>query len=495
MTIRSMAFFLALLTDSFVHLSAQERVAPLNRHISIQMDSTTVESFLEKLVSDNELYFSYNPDLLPTGKLNFSFTDLPLGEVLKRLLPDSIYKVTLDDRQLIITRVEPKPLKISGRVVEEDGKTPVAYASVTIEGKYIGTMTNHEGKFDLTIPYPLRNNNMTIGSLGYKQRILSIKELEEDPLIRLQGESIKLREIQVKPADPKAILQQFRNNIRNNYADEPQLMVTFYRETARQDGNYVGVWEAAMEILKSPYYQNEPDRVRFLKGRKADLNRKPKEVLLKVQGGPLGINWLDIVKNPETFLSPEYEYLYQYKFEQPEIINGRVTWIIRFDRLEETDFPCFNGKVLIDADSYALVGAEYSYDKKSLKINGRSFIQKEPFGFDTRPENVEYSVHYRFLNGKWQFYSAHSDVIFRVKQKRKFKTEYRNVTDVLVTQQYTFPKKARFGPEGIFHEKDIFSEKIGIYDRTFWGNYNVIKPDEDLSKAVREANQVETQNP
>jgi hypothetical protein len=263
-------------------------------------------------------------------------------------------------------------------------------------------------------------------------------------------------------------------------------MVTFYRETARQDGTYVGVWEAAMEILKPPYIDNQSDRVRFLKGRKADLNRKPKEVFLKVQGGPLGINSLDVVKNWETFLDPEYQYLYQYRFDQPEMINGRITWIIHFDRLAETDFPTFNGKLLIDADSYALVGAEYSYDKKSLKINGQSFIQKEPIGFSTRPEDVNYSVKYRFLNDKWQFYSAHSDIIFRVKQKKKFKTEYRNVTDVLVTQQYAFPKRGRFGPEGIFHEKDIFSEKMDTYDKEFWGNYNVIKPDDDLSQAVKE---------
>jgi hypothetical protein len=147
--------------------------------------------------------------------------------------------------------------------------------------------------------------------------------------------------------------------------------------------------------------------------------------------------------------------------------------------------------MLIDAENYALVGAEYSYDKKSLKINGETFIQKEPFGFDTRPENVEYSVQYRLVDGKWQFFSGHSDIIFRVKQKRKFKTDYHNVTDVLVTQQYPFPKRARFGPEGVFHEKDIFSEKIGIYDKAYWENYNVIKPDEDLRKAIKEADKDE----
>lgn len=491
MRIRSAALFVILIFCSLAQLSAQEKVEPLNRLVSLKMDSTTVESLLEKLVADNELYFSYNPDLLPAGKLNFAVFDRPLGEILKGLLPDSLYNVTLIDRQLIITKVEPKPFKVSGRVVEKDGKTPVPYAAVTIEGEYIGTITNNDGNFELKIPFLHQDKNIVFSSLGYKQRTISRQQLESEPLVRLIDESIKLREILVKPADPKAILQQFRKNIESNYADEPQLMMTFYRETARQDGNYVGVWEAAMEILKEQYKYDSPDRVRFIRGRKADLNRKPKEVYLKVQGGPLIINSLDIVKNPETFISQEYEYLYDFKFDQPEMVNGRLTWIIRFNRVAETDFPCFNGKLFIDSDTYALAGAEFSYDKKSLKINGESFIQKEPLGFDTRPENVEYAVHYRLLDGKWHFYQAHSDVLFRVKQKKKFKTEYRNVTDILVTQQYAFPKKAKFGPDGIFRERDVFSEMINSYDKEFWGNYNVIKPDEDLSKAIRESNIVQ----
>lgn len=487
MTHWSKFLFLIFLISPLLRLQAQEKVEPLERQISLKMDSATVESILEKLVSDNELFFSYNPDLLPANKFNFAVSALPLREVLKRLLPDSLFTVSLINRQLIINMVEPKPLKLSGKVVEKDGKSPIPFAAVALEGTFIGTMTNREGAFDLNIPWTFRNNSINISSLGYKQQNMSIQALKQNGLVRLLDESIRLREILVKPSDPKYILEQFRNNIARNYAEEPQLMVTFYRETARQDGAYVGVWEAVMEILKPPYKYSEPERVRFVKGRKADLNRKPKQVYLKIQGGPLGINTLDVVKNLETFLDPEYEYLYQYRIEQPELINGRITWIIRFDRVTETDFPCFNGKIWIDADSYALVGAEYSYDKKSLKINGASFIQKEPIGFDTRPETVEYSVRYRFAGNKWQFYTAHSDIVFRVKQKSKFKTEYRNVTDVLVTQQFPFPKKGRFGPDGLFHEKDIFSEKMGIYDKEFWGNYNVIKPDEDLRKAVREA--------
>jgi hypothetical protein len=264
-------------------------------------------------------------------------------------------------------------------------------------------------------------------------------------------------------------------------------MITFYRETITRDDQYIGVWEAIMEVLKSSYTKGADDKVRFLKGRKSNFNKTFKDISLKIQGGPWYITSLDIVKNLETFLNPEFENLYRYRFEPPINYNGRVTWVIRFSRKDDIDFPCYYGKILIDADTYALVSAEFGLDKKSLKLNGETFIKKEPRGFTTRPEGANYTVNYRIVGGRWQFYSARTDVIFKVKQnKESFKTEYRSISDILVTQQYTFPRKARFGPDGLFRADDIFADKIGSFDPEFWENYNVIKPDEDLSKALRE---------
>ena len=91
---------------------------------------------------------------------------------------------------------------------------------------------------------------------------------------------------------------------------------------------------------------------------------------------------------------------------------------------------------------------------------------------------------------------ARTDVLFKVKQnKENLKVEYRSVSDILVTQQYPFPRKARFGPDGLFRADDIFADIIGQYDPEFWGNYNVIKPDDDLSKALREIESPEKVNP
>jgi hypothetical protein len=476
-------FFLLL---CFV-LRAQESMSLLERRISCQIDSSTVEQVLEKVVTDNDLFFSYNPDILPKQKCSVQLSNVTLGELLRKVLPEDQYKIEIIDNQVIITLKEVSPIKISGIIVERKDDTPIPYATVTISGESIGTMTNIDGRFDFIIPWRLRDKPVSIRCLGFQPLELSQNEMKANTKIRLETMIVRLKEIKVKPVIVSDVLKNFRDKISENYELSTQLMITFYRETITRDDEYIGVWEAIMEMLKSPYSTRAVDKVRFLKGRRSNFNKTFKDVSLKIQGGPWYITSLDVVKNLETFLDPEFENLYRYKFDQPINYNGRVTWVIRFSRKEEVDFPCYYGKILIDADSYALVSAEFGLDKKSLKMNGETFIKKEPRGFTTRPEGANYTVNYRLVDGRWQFYSARTDVVFKVKQEKKsFKTEYRSVSDILVTQQYTFPHKARFGPDGLFRADDIFADRIGPFDPEFWENYNVIKPDDDLSKALRE---------
>ncbi|MEI6678416.1 MAG: carboxypeptidase-like regulatory domain-containing protein [Mariniphaga sp.] len=468
-------------------LPAQERISILERRVSCQIDSANVEQILEKLVLENDLFFSYNPEILPKGKRNARFSNASLIEVLANLLPANEYKMEILDNQVIIMLVEVSSVRLSGMIVEGRKDTPVPFATLTISGESIGTMTNINGQYDLNIPWRFHDRLISVRCLGFKPLEIIQNDLKNHLIIRMELLSVHLHEIEVKPVIVAEVLKGFREKIEKNYERSAQLMITFYRETIKRDNQYIGVWEAVMEMLKSPYNSEGSDRVRFLKGRKSNFNKTFNDIRLKIQGGPWYITTLDIVRNLETFLDPKFEHLYRYRFEQPEMYNGRITWVIRFSRKEDVDYPCYFGKILIDADSYALVNAEFGLDKKSLKLNGETFIKKEPHGIITRPERAEYAVNYRMVEGRWQFYSARTDVIFQVKQnKGNLKTEYRSVSDVLVTQQYHFPSRARFGPEGLFNADDIFADIKGDYDPEFWGNYNVIKPDEDLNKALRE---------
>ena len=492
---RAMIVLPLLLLPCF-KLPAQESMSLLERRISCQIDSASAEQILEKVVNDNDLFFSYNPDILPKEKSSVRLQNVTLGNLLLKILPTDKYRIELVGNQVIITLKEVSPIKLTGMIVEGRGDNPVPYASLTIAGESIGTMTNIDGRYDFIIPWRLRDKPVSVRCLGFHPRELSQAEIKANAKIRLEPITIHLREITVKPVDVADVLKKFRDNIEKNYELSTQLMITFYRETIKRDDQYIGVWEAVMEVLKSPYSMGGSDRVRFLKGRKSNFGKTFRDVRLKIQGGPWYITTLDVVRNPETFLDPQFENLYRYRVEQPLMYNGRATWVIRFSRKEDVEFPCYYGKLLIDADSYALVNAEFGLDKKSLKMNGDTFIKKEPNGFNTRPERAEYTVNYRMVDGRWQFYSARTDVLFRVKQKKEnFKADYRSVSDILVTQQYPFPRKARFGPDGLFRADDIFADIIGPFDSEFWGNYNVIRPDDDLSKALRVLETTEKMKP
>jgi len=475
---------------------AQEALSVLQRPITISIDSTSIENIIDKLVLENDLYFSYNPQILPSGRFSCHAEKKPLGEILRKLLPLKDYQLEVIDNQIIIKHIERPPLRVSARVIDRNSHEPVPYASVTIDGQSIGTITNSDGLFDLVIPQRLLEHDILIGCLGYVEYRIPPDSLKNTHQIDLKPVSYHLREVKVKPVSPEEIIAQFREHITNNYTLTPQLMTTFYRETVKQDGEYVGMWEAVMEMLKSPYEGYGSDKVRFVKGRKSEFNKSFKDIKLKIQGGPYYITKLDVVKNLESFLDPKYEQIYRYRFEQPIVYNGRVAWVIRFARKERVEYPCFNGYFLIDAETYALILADFSLDNKSLKILGESFIKKQPHNIKTQPVRAEYKITYRELNGKWSFYMARTDVQFRVRNKQNHERSiFRSVSDMVVTQQYRFPRRARFGPTGIFRSNDIFTDFIGDYDPQFWENFNVIKPDEDLRNALKQNdNSSENQN-
>lgn len=63
---------------------------------------------------------------------------------------------------------------------------------------------------------------------------------------------------------------------------------------------------------------------------------------------------------------------------------------------------------------------------------------------------------------------------------------FHSISDLLVTN-YRETNLRRFKRFENFNSNDIFREIITDYDEAFWGNYNIIKPSEDLRKALKKA--------
>ena len=264
-------------------------------------------------------------------------------------------------------------------------------------------------------------------------------------------------------------------------------MTGFYREVLKQDDKYIDVAEAVMEIMKAPYENSTfQDRVKVVKGRKSHNVEAFQFVDFKIQGGPYYITQLDVVNTLESFLNPELRDSHKYLLDEIIELDDRKTYVIQFKPKEKVSFLSYQGKLFVDMSTLALVRAEFSLTRSGLKVANQSLIRKKPKDFYVRPLNADYFVSYRRANNQWHLSSAQAAIDFKVKSKtERINSIFSSVSDLLITD-FKPSDGSHFKRDEVFGSKDIFTETISSYDDGFWGDYNTIKPSEELREALQE---------
>jgi len=485
-----------------VALGQEENNSALDRKINIEARNETIASVLDKISSQTQIYFSYDPKLLEADKKIDAFlTDKTIREILD-ILFESKFVYNIFDNQIVITKPDAELTKeeadsleqkiriihFRGKIIDRESKEVLPYTSISVFKRNIGIISNIDGEFDLKIPEAMLEDTLVISCMGYKQYRLPITKIDEEPaIIFLQPTSIQLKEINIIAVNPQDVLGRILSKISLNYPRDPEIMTSFYREVLKQDDNYIDVAEAVMEIRKSSYDNNfSEDKVKYIKGRKS-LDVKPFQFVdFKIQGGPYYITKLDVVKTLDTFLDPEFRDFYKYSFDEIIEFDNRDTYVIKFKPREKVDDPCYQGKLYVDMSSFALVHAEFEVSRSGLKFAHESLIRKKPKDFYVRPIQVNYQVSYRRSGGKWHLSNAQAAIKFRVKSKKdKINSIFHSTSELLITD-FKADEGTHFKRNEIFSSKDIFTEFVSNHDESFWGNYNTIMPSEDLRNALRE---------
>jgi hypothetical protein len=102
---------------------------------------------------------------------------------------------------------------------------------------------------------------------------------------------------------------------------------------------------------------------------------------------------------------------------------------------------------------------------------------------------ANYMVNYREQDGKWILNHARYEVKFRVIKRGKFFNKiYTSSADLAITDIDTQNvEKYKFNET--LKASQIFVDHVqNYYDEEFWGNYNIIKPEESLEDAVERIN-------
>ena len=381
-----------------------------------------------------------------------------------------------------------KYINLSGKLIDKESHEPLVFASVYVLGTSIGSVSNSDGEFILKFPSNLSDVQIGIKHIGYKNYNLPLSRLQRDEMneIKMSKEAIQIKEVIINKKDPLELLRGAMTRINRNYSSKPAMMTGFYRETVKQNRSYVSIAEGVLNVYKGSYTKTaDEDRVKIFKGRKGQDLKRMDTVTFKFQGGPKTSFILDIVKNPETLLSEEYMNYYDYKLTGVTTFNDKNCYVIEFDQKVDVDNPLFKGVIYIDIDNMAIAGLQFRLSDMGLQKATELLVKKKPTGMKIETIAANYLVNYSVWKGKWYLNYVRSELRFKCKwAKRLFNSNYTIMAEMAITDIDT-ANLTRFKFSESEKMTDIFSDQVdAFFDQNYWGDYNYIKPDENIQIAI-----------
>lgn len=379
---------------------------------------------------------------------------------------------------------------LRGRVLGGDTNQPLVNASVSVQSVNVSTVTNQDGYFSIRVPAESRNSTLIIRHLGYSNMEIPVVTLIDSPNnhITLVPSPIQLSELQVISGDGTHLLQDALRRIPENYAAEPNMMVAFYRESVKKGSKHISLVEAVLDVYKASYRSYSNDQARIYIGRKATDISPRDTVLMKFQGGISDALLLDIAKNPEIVFGTDGSD-YSYHIEGLININNKPHYKIYFQPINKIDEILFRGAIYLDYESLAFARMEFNMNVEDRKDASNIFIRRKPSKMRVEVEKAKYTVDFIEDDGKWYFNYSSTEVEFRVRWTNRFfglfATNYTIGSEIAVTDRYT-DNVIKFPREERIRSTDVIAERVEYFlDPDFWGDYNVIEPDQEINDAIK----------
>lgn len=127
-------------------------------------------------------------------------------------------------------------ITIKGKLIDENTKEPVMFATIQLKGTNYGVMSDDNGLFSLTISNA--NNILVIRNVGYKELVLNASTFKNDKkIIKLSPLVRELNPVTIYT--PEAILKMATEKIRdNNYPSKFYMDLEYTQLTKIQDTIY-----------------------------------------------------------------------------------------------------------------------------------------------------------------------------------------------------------------------------------------------------------------
>lgn len=379
---------------------------------------------------------------------------------------------------------------VTGKVKDENSKRALGNVSISLEGSNIGTVSNNDGTFSLTIPAAYINGKIKAEQLGYFSKTISLSGLQQNErriTITMTSSAKMLKEVIVRGGKPDEIVAEALKKIPVNYSRNKNLFTAFYRETVQKGKQYIGVSEAIVDVFKTPYTHrmNNGERVQIMKGRRLISQDSRDTLSVKIVGGPTLPIITDFVKNRDFLFGYDDLAYYNFTMEKPVSIDDRMQYVIRFTPKVKLDYALCHGLLYIDQETLSFSKAEFDLDMSDKDKATNAILRKKPRGLHFKPQEVAFTITYRLDDGVSYLNYIKTKTRFKCDWKRRlFSSGYTTYAEMVMVDREDNPEQG-ISRRLAFGNNDIFYDKVSDYwDADFWKGYNIIEPTESLDKAV-----------
>lgn|GEM_PF-2712976 len=307
-----------------------------------------------------------------------------------------------------------KNITIEATIVDLVTGEALPFTNVIIENTSIGTISNEEGVFELTISAKYAQSNVIFSFMGYQNKSVPVAKFK-DPRqkVYIESASTPLDEIVVEVKNKyQEYIGEALQKIPSHYANEPVYLDAYYRELTQIDGNYTKFTDAAATLYYTPYtdrYDQDISRATYMRFDKRDtqkqstpfpeprdhigatgdqakihavrksdnlqqyksLDQTKKAVTIKpkdlkwlenseIGGGPLRLSGADKVKRKMDFFNPKKYNEYRFKLLKKSSYNDRPVYVISFRPKDTTTCKVnYAGQLTMDQQTKAIIAYTY----------------------------------------------------------------------------------------------------------------------------------------
>ncbi|MBD2724664.1 carboxypeptidase-like regulatory domain-containing protein [Hymenobacter armeniacus] len=362
------------------------------------------------------------------------------------------------------------PILLRGQVLDAETHQPIPNAQVGVAGNRIGTSTNDDGRFALTIPAALLGERLEVALLGYRKYTRALPPLPGPELrIELRISPAALGEVQVT-GSVLGIVKEAIARIPRNYPTRPTQLTGFYRESDNDPaGQPRYLAEGLVLAFKESYRKRTAEgEIQIKQSRKVDLRRDRTPIRIDWAGGPFIAHMGDFVHRRSDFIDPAHFKDYDYRLAPGSTFQDRPVYVITFGPKAGNRRAAFAGRMYIEQDSYAFLGAEWHYTPAGLQRGVRDVA-------DARALRVAY----QFYAGRWHL----KTVWWQTKAKlpvgpplNYFGEFLTTAIDTAQTPRPGYTERAQYN--------DVFLRNTVAYDSAFWQGHTTLLPPAALQKSL-----------